>query len=477
MVSHQKKIQHLYLRAGFGESISGINKSLNKSTEEITKELFENSNQFSDLRLNSELISPKKNNNPISIGDLMKSEKKIMRKESRENIRELNIRWIEKMSSDNAQLREKMTLFWHGHFACRTQVAMFTQNQNNLLRKNALGKFGDLLMSVSKDPAMLQFLNNQQNRKSSPNENFAREVMELFTMGRGNYSETDIKEAARAFTGWGFNRDGEFVFRNNQHDFGDKSFMHKSGNFSGEDIINMILDNRKTSEHITEKIYKYFVNENPDAEIVKQLSKNFYESGYDISMLMKRIFTSDWFYDGKNIGTKIKSPVEFIVVLTRSFNIDFTNPKPLLMLQKVLGQMLFNPPNVAGWPGGKNWIDTSSLMYRLKLPEQIFRSSNLEIDYKEDQPEMGEEYTELSIQEKKQYKQLKTKTDLTDFINRFSKYDNDNLIDKLSDYLLQANLTKETKAIVNKYADPSSKENLIESLTLRLLSLPEYQLS
>ncbi len=465
-VSNQRKLQHLYLRAGFGASITEINKSLDKPISKSVEELFYNSKTFTDLGLNKESDLKK-------IGK-EKGQKKV--KAARENIESLNIGWIEKMTNENDQLREKMTFFWHGHFACRSTDPLFTQNQNNTLRENALGKFGDMLMKVSKDPAMLQFLNNQQNRKSSPNENFAREVMELFTLGRGNYSESDIKEAARAFTGWSFNQTGEFNFKENVHDSGEKTVLGKTGNFTGEDIINILLEKKRTAEFITNKIYVFFVNENINTEITKELSKKFYESDYDIEGLMKSIFLSDWFYSDENIGTKIKSPIELLVNMIKSFNIKFRNPKPLLNLQKVLGQMLFYPPNVSGWAGGKNWIDTSSLMYRLKLPELIFKSAELEFDYKEDPPEMGEVYKELSNLEKLQYKKMDSSANLSYYISEFLKYNKNELIDRLCEYLIQKELSSEAKSVITFYEDDSNKENLIESLTLRIISLPEYQL-
>ena len=148
---------------------------------------------------------------------------------------------------------------------------------------------------------MLSFLNNQQNKKQHPNENIAREVMELFTLGRGNYTENDIKEAARSFTGWGFNYQGEFQFKQKQHDSGSKTILGQTGNFTGEDVLNILLEQKQTSKYITQKVYKYFVNDNIDNEKVEWLSKRFYSSNYNIADLMKDIFSSDWFYDAKNI--------------------------------------------------------------------------------------------------------------------------------------------------------------------------------
>lgn len=471
-ISKQKKVQHLFLRAGFGARLSEVQKSESESVHEIVSTIFENSKSCSVLSLQSDA----KNTDEMKRKELTKTEKKKLRKQSRESIRELNVKWIDKMANDTAQLREKMTLFWHGHFACRTPVALFCLNQNNTIRKHALGNFRELLLQISKDPAMLQFLNNQQNRKASPNENFAREVMELFTLGRGNYEENDIKEAARAFTGWGFNKDGEFTFRKRFHDYDVKTIFGKSGNYTGEDVIDLILEKKRTAEFIVEKIYRYFVNEIPDNEIIRTLAVEFYSSDYDIESLMKSIFTSDWFYENENIGSLIKSPVELIVSMSRSLDVTFKNPKSLIAIQKALGQILFYPPNVSGWAGGKNWIDTSSLVHRMKLSEAIFKSSGLEFDYKDDLPEMGERYNEMSQKEQQQYKQIRASANLSDLFTALSRYDDEQLTDKLTEYLLQKDPDSGIKKILKSYADDSTRENLIESLTMRIISLPEYQL-
>ncbi|HQW92994.1 MAG TPA: DUF1800 domain-containing protein, partial [Ferruginibacter sp.] len=206
--------------------------------------------------------------------------RKKIREQSREDIKTMNLRWVQSMISSEAQLREKMSLFWHGHFACRIQNSFFQQELLHIIRTHALGNFGDMLKAVSKSPAMLQFLNNQQNRKLKPNENFAREVMELFTMGRGNYTENDVKEAARAFTGWAFNAAGEFVFRKNQHDTGSKTFLGRTGNFDGDDILNILLEQKQTAQYISRKIYRYFVNEQVHEENQLWLGNRFYSNHY-----------------------------------------------------------------------------------------------------------------------------------------------------------------------------------------------------
>ncbi|CAN5493566.1 DUF1800 domain-containing protein [soil metagenome] len=476
-VSNKKKIQHLYSRAGFGISVSNLEKLKDNSLDNLVSKIFNDTKQFTELKIdhgNGNMTAMSKEERQA----MTKEQKKEVRKQSRQNVQTLNLKWIDKMVSEPGFLREKMTLFWHGHFACRDGNSVFNENQNNVFRKNALGKFSDLLFAVSKDAEMLAFLNNQQNKKGSPNENFAREVMELFTLGRGNYTENDIKNAARAFTGWAYDQDGTFVFRKRQHDEDSKVFLGRSGNFNGDDILNIILENRKTSDFITTKLYKFFVNEAvPENNRIKDLSKNFYNSGYDIQKLLSEIFTSDWFYDEKNIGANIKSPTELVVGLIKNFKITFKNEKPILAIQKNLGQVLLYPPNVAGWSGGKNWIDTSTMMLRMKLPEILFKSSELEFEYNEDPQEMGEIMSKLKPKDKALYKQVRTSIDLKDQILMLSEKDNNEILDILSDSILSKKPSNATLEAVKKYLDTSSKENFIESSIMRLLSVPEYQLS
>jgi len=310
--------------------------------------------------------------------------RKMFQQQERQEEKDLNLGWINKMLNTNAVLQEKMTLFWHNHFACRTKNAWYAQQLNNTMRANALGSFKTLLFQVAESPAMLQFLNNQQNQKNHPNENFAREVMELFTVGRGNYTETDIKESARAFTGYGFNKEGEFTMRRFFHDYGEKTFMGKTGNFTGEDILNMLLDRKETAHFLSNKFYKYLVNETPDPARVNAMADVLYSSNYEIKPLLAFVFNADWFYSDKNTGNLVKSPIDLLVGLSRQFYITYDRPEVLLQFQKVLGQVLFYPPNVAGWAGGRNWIDSSSLMYRLKIPSTLLTGGLIDFEGKAD---------------------------------------------------------------------------------------------
>jgi uncharacterized protein (DUF1800 family) len=277
-----------------------------------------------------------------SDAEMIAKVKKIFQKSKEESI-QLNLAWCKQMTQPEVALREKLTFFWHDHFACRARIPWLAQQQNNSIRTHALGSFADLLMAVSKDPAMIQFLNNQQNKKASPNENFAREVMELFTLGRGHYTEEDVKEAARAFTGWGFDpRTGEFLFQPRVHDDDMKSFRGSKGNFTGENIIEQLLNDRQTARFITEKVWAYFVsNEVRDEEIIRTLAEQFYQSNYNIQQLIQSIAVSDWFYEPRFVGNRIKSPIELMVGLQLQTQGTFVIPATATFLQRAMGQARF----------------------------------------------------------------------------------------------------------------------------------------
>jgi uncharacterized protein (DUF1800 family) len=479
-ISNRLKNQHLLWRAGFGPMAENA-ADLDKVSQ---KELW-------SLLLKTSAKAPEKINVAQNLVDglykgvqdvakmqkpeLNKDQKKQIREQSREDLKNLNILWLEEMINSEAQLREKMSLFWHGHFACRVINSYFQQELLQIIRENALGNFKDMLMAVSKSPSMLQFLNNQQNRKQHPNENFAREVMELFTMGRGNYTENDVKESARAFTGWAFGFDGEFVFRRFQHDDGKKTVLGKTGNFNGEDIINLLLEQKQTAKFICKKIYKYFVNDNADEEKVQLLADSFYKSGYDIKKLMEDIFTSSWFYDEKNTGTKIKSPIELLAGIRRLLPMEMENDQAQLLFQKTLGQILFYPPNVAGWPGGKSWIDSSSLMLRLRIPQILSANDIMDIMPKTDDDVQGGMMEMTAKKIKEVTKGGTAKIDWALVSKVFETTSREKLLEKITDTVLQ------TKGHVNdglleKYLNNENRENFIKSVIVNLMSTPEYQL-
>lgn len=476
--SNRLKNQHLLWRAAFGPMAENA-ASLDTISQKELWQLLVNTSDKKPERINvsQDLIDLYfSGNEGMQRKDLTREQRKEIQEKSREALKNLNLRWLDIFINSEAQLREKMSLFWHGHFACRVNNSYFQQELLQVIRENSLGNFKDLLMSVSKSPAMLQFLNNQQNRKQHPNENFAREVMELFTMGRGNYSENDVKEAARAFTGWGFNQQGGFVFRRNQHDEGSKTVLGKTGNFNGEGIISLLTEQKQTAVFIAKKAYRYFVNENVDESKVAWLGDRFYKSGYDIKKLMEDIFTSSWFYDEKNIGTKIKSPVELLCGIRRLLPMQLENDQSQLLFERALGQVLFFPPNVAGWPGGKNWIDSSSLMLRLRIPQILAANEMMDIRPKaDDDVQMGQMMETGNKRMKEAVKGGTATIEWTSVNKIFEKIPKEKLPENISKTVLQTKGRTST-AVLDKYVNTENRENFIKSTIVNLMSTPEYQL-
>jgi uncharacterized protein (DUF1800 family) len=275
--------------------------------------------------------------------------------------------WANRMLVTKRPLEEKMTLFWHGHFATNEEKVRDYRkllNQNQVFRDHGSGNFKDLLIAVSQDPAMLAFLDAGVNIKGSPNENFAREIMELFTMGVGNYSEQDIREAARAFTGWNFT-DLQFVVNTSEHDTSNKTFLGSTGAWNGLDIIDMILEKPVTAEYISGKIYKFFVREDITLELQQELGASFYSSGYEITPLLEKIFLSKDFYSPASMGTHIKSPVELVISTYKKLGLAVVPGVPdFYDTTESLGQILLFPPTVAGWAGGRSWITPGLLLAR-----------------------------------------------------------------------------------------------------------------
>ncbi|MEO5984224.1 MAG: DUF1800 domain-containing protein [Ferruginibacter sp.] len=490
IVSNRLKNQHLLWRAAFGpmaENAASLDKIsqkdlwnlLVKTSSKPPQKIIVADNLAEGLNKGmKDLIDMKKSEMSDDEKKMKAREGKQRRQQYRDELKNLNLRWLDEMINSEAQLREKMAFFWHGHFACRVINSYFQQELLHNIRTNALGNFGDMLKAVSKSPSMLQFLNNQQNRKQKPNENFAREVMELFTMGRGNYSEQDVKEAARAFTGWGYNQQGEFIFRKQFHDADSKTFLGKTGNFNGDDILDILLENKQTAYHISKKIYRYFVNENIDDSRLRWLSSRFYESKYDINKLMSDIFSSEWFYTEKNIGNKIKSPVELLAGIRRFLPLELDNENAQLLFQKVLGQVLFYPPNVAGWAGGKSWIDSSTLMVRLQIPKVFTANESIIIRPKnDDDVNMGEVMEEeVRIRKNKMYTD-KAGTALINWgmVNKiFETTNRETLTQKIQETLLQTK-SRVPESVFTKYLNGESRENFIKSVVINLMSTPEYQ--
>jgi uncharacterized protein (DUF1800 family) len=455
------QVKHLYARAAFGIDYITLHEQRNWSAKKVVKALFKDSEPNKPITAVTENLDL----NPLA-KDATEEQRKALQEKRNQQERALNSAWMNQLGTTNAQLREKMTLFWHNHFACNIGNYYYQQQLNNIQRTHALGNFKTLLTAVSQSPAMLQFLNNQQNYKGHPNENFARELMELFTLGRGHYTEQDIKEAARAFTGWAFNgKDAVYTFKPARHDNMPKTFMGKTENFCGEDIIDIILNNKQTAKYISTKLYKYLVNETPNETHVNEMTNVLYNANYEIKPLLEYVFTADWFFEDNNTGNLIKSPVELLVDLTRRFHISYQNPDVLIQFQRTLGQVLFRPPNVAGWPGGRNWIDSSSLMYRIKIPSTILNAGVIDFAGKAS----PEDEAYLASQRKQQLNVIRRVQATPDWNKFLEGIPLKVPHEEVAQYLLEPPLNARIIAEVNQAPD-------IKSMVIQLVSTPEYQL-
>jgi len=317
-------------------------------------------------------------------------EKKMSKREARRVLRKiqnffyprLKKWWIQKMVYSKEPFREVLTLFWHNHFTTSFKAVKdlnLLYQQNELWRDKALGGFGDLARAAIYDPALGLYLDLPKSKKNKPNENLAREFFELFTLGIGNYSEKDIKEASKALTGFRYNRiEDIYLFKEKYHDGSEKIIFGKKGKFDPEDLIEIILEKNETSRFIVSKIWKEFVSPTISKNELDHFSKIFKKNNYDIRKLFLEIFKSDEFYSIKNRGVLVKSPIHFILsyysilkekqIKPKSFNLDV-----VMKMSKRMGMELFNPPNVRGWTGYTSWINSNTLLERKALVRRFFR--------------------------------------------------------------------------------------------------------
>ncbi len=295
--------------------------------------------------------------------------------------RELRNWWVEEMLVTDQPLVERMVLFWHNHFTSsmlKVRYAPALFRQNALFRREALGNFAKLLKEVARDPAMLIYLDGMRSVARQPNENFARELLELFTLGEGHYGEADIKAAARAFTGWSVDREtGRFIERAGQHDDGEKTFLGQTGRFGGDEIIAILLKQPRTAETIVEKMWREFVSLTPDPAAVKRLASSFRDGGYEIRPLVRALLLSQPFRDPANRGGLIKSPIELIVGTVHVLGLPVPEKTQLVRMMQGLGQVPFDPPNVKGWPGGESWITTYTLLLRQQYLRRIVEATSV----------------------------------------------------------------------------------------------------
>ena len=340
-MNERQRIAHLMRRAGFGATRDELDRLTALGYEGAVDDLLDGSAD-----------------GPAPPGDLGTDPKVV----------DLQRTWLTQMLKTSRPLQEKMTLFWHSLLTSGTpkvQEHDWLWQQNQLFRQQALGNYGDLLTQVGRDPAMLRWLDGAQSRKAHPNENYARELMELFSMGIGNYTEQDVKEAARAFTGWTVDKlTGVADLKPNQHDAGAKTIFGETGKYDDAGVVKLILGQPATANYLAKKLLGFFYADAPADDFVADIATNLRSTGYEVKPALRAIFLSPQFSSEAAYRARVKSPTEYVVGLTRHLGYDAV-PDGLAPAMNGMGQSLFAPPNVAGWPGGSRaWISTSMLLSR-----------------------------------------------------------------------------------------------------------------
>lgn len=289
-------------------------------------------------------------------------------REQRRNFEDVRLWWLNRMRSSGQAVREKLTLFWHGHFATSQVKVQFNHlmlRQNQTLRELGTGPFRVLCRAMVSDPAMLEWLDGRQNQAKAPNENFAREVMELFTLGEGHYSEDDIREAARAFTGWLVRpEDGVAIFTPRRHDAGVKRILGNSGPFGADEAVEIICDQPRCAEFLAAKLWEFYGYRGPEPVLVQSLAGHYRANQLETGKLLQEMFTRPEFYSARARAAQIKSPVQWLVQASRETGRQLLPPGVTLPLTAALGQNLFAPPSVKGWDGGTSWINSATLIRR-----------------------------------------------------------------------------------------------------------------
>ena len=374
--------------------------------------------------------------------------------------------WLHRMLYSPHPLREKMTLFWHNHFAtsnAKVQNARFMLGQNELMRRYALGNFSALLREMSKDPAMLIWLDGRDSKKGNPNENYGRELMELFSLGIGNYTEKDVREAARSFTGWEIQGTAA-VFNAARHDDGKKTVLGQTGKWNGDDVVRICLEQKSAPGFIVRKLYRFLISEDgaPPAELVEPLAEQFRKGGYDFGALVTTMLSSNLFFSETAYRKRIKPPVDFALGIVRGLE-GHAGTSALVPVLEQLGQNVFNPPSVKGWDGGPTWLNGQTLLFRQNLALALTSTED---------PRFG------------------ARTDPAALVRKHGKKSDDEILDFLLALFLQNDVPPESRERLRDYQQKAHKQTVpvywtgdeaadhrIRALCHLVLTLPEYQLS
>lgn len=425
---------HLYRRAGFATSSSQLDAALSQTPSAVVQALVHQRTETEDYQQAVRSLAA----SILATAD----------------VKNLPAWWAYRLLTTSDPLREKTTLFWHGHFATSGEkvtdaALMYQQNEN--LRSHALGNFQQMVHEISRDPAMLIYLDSATNRKAHPNENFARELMELFCLGEGHYTEEDIRELSRCFTGWEI-RNNKFRFNRYQHDPGEKKFLGKQGGFTGEQGVTIVLEEPAMAYFIVGKLIRFYVMDEPQPapELIRPLAEQFLKNGSEIGPVIESILNSNLFYSEHAISRKLRSPVEFAVGFLRALD-GSTDLYALTKGLKELGQTPFFPPNVKGWDGGRTWINSSTLLARANLIRTL-------LDRKETRFQQGT---------------------LAEMLDNHHLNTSAAIVDWWQELLLATPLPKEVRSQLIQNIDHGSgdREQRLRDTLHMLCTLPEFQLA
>jgi hypothetical protein len=472
---------HLYRRAGFGATAAELRDAVAKGHEATLRRLLEGD---ADAEQRYRFLTV--------MGD------QVLRKGGGNEAYELRAWWLYAMMHSPQPLREKMTLFWHNHFAtsiAKVQKASLMYGQNKLLRGHALGKFRPFLLEMSRDPAMIVWLDNNNNVKGKPNENYAREIMELFSLGVGNYSEKDVREAARAFTGWHTTVGGdayEFIAR--LHDDDPKTVLGQTGNWNGDDVVRILLDQPQAARFLVRKLYRFLVSETqeaPDA-LLEPLAESFRKSDYDIGALVGTMLRSRHFFSGYAFRQRLKSPVELVLGAARAVAHPTEEqdsvrlpPGPMLSWLETMGQALFAPPNVKGWPGGRSWLNTSTVLARNNFCQRVAFGRVTEENYEQPFYNPGVPPPDPNVtppQSEREGPEPEAAYDPADLVRQAKAADPAKAVDLLVDLFLPGGISAAAhKKVVAFVAEgkPQGKafNRRVREAAHTLMAMPEYQLA
>jgi len=396
----------------------------------------------------------------------------------RQHMLELRGWWLARMAHGPRPFQEKMVLFWHGHFATsaeKVREAYLMWRQNDVFRRHATGNWLEMLVAVAQDPAMLVWLDQAQSRKEHPNENFAREVMELFALGEGHYTEKDITEAARALTGWSYDRPHQkFIERPFTHDRGIKTIFGKTGNFDGRDFLEMIVAQPQAARFITAKLWNFFAGETPSEKINDALAETLRKADNTFKPVLRQMFLSEEFYSPSIIRNQVKSPVQWLVGSVRVLERDLPPPMVCFSLTRGLGQDLFAPPNVKGWDGGLSWITTNNLLARYNQAAVLVQG-----DMSAASGALANNPGVNMMIERRLRNTPVGKADPAKLFSERERSDNDALVAALEKRLLQDKLKPKQEKVLRDYlaSETALNDKIILNAIRLVMSTPEYQLT